>query len=50
MHTHEIRGNERYFNQEKLHLTIGYLTPDETYCNCANVKCYYGEDVLLEVA
>ena len=38
------------YNKERLHSSIGYLTPDEVYYKGINNKCYNAKDVLQKVA
>ena len=38
------------YNKERLHSSIGYLTPDEVYYKGLNNKCYNAKDVLQKVA
>jgi len=37
------------YNKERLHSSIGYLTPDEVYCKGINNKSYNAKDVLQKI-
>ena len=46
----DIKEYIEIYNKERLHSSIGYLTPDEVYYKGINNKCYNAKDVLQKVA